>query len=228
MKKVITLFIMCLALATSLCAQVAFMPKAGASLTSVSFNDDINDQFVGDFDYGSKAGLIIGIAAEIPLGGDMFSLQPELLFHQKGYTSKYAESEMSDSYTTTLNYLEIPVLARVSFGKFYAATGTYIGFGVGGKYKGSNTYLGHTEQHEGKVKFGGEPDNYAGSNAYVNALDLGIQIGAGVKVSVIVIDLRFGLGLTDLIDKRDLNTQTLNRSLQLTVGIPVRNVEWRH
>lgn len=210
-----------LALAPSLYAQVTFIPKVGTSWTSVSFNEDINEQYAGDFDYGSKAGLIIGIAAEIPLGGDVFSLQPELLFHQKGYTSKYEDAEVSDSYKTTLNYLEVPVLANVNFGKFYAATGPYIGFGVGGKYKGSDTYQGLTEQHEGKIKFGEEPDNYTGSNAYVNALDFGIQIGAGVKVSVIVIDLRFGLGLTDLIDKRDLNTQTRNRSLQLTVGFPL-------
>jgi len=212
---------MSLALATSSYAQVTFIPKVGVSWTSVSFNDDINDQYAGDFDYGSKAGLIIGIAAAIPLGGDMFTLQPELLFHQKGYTSKYEDSEVSESYRTTLNYLEVPVLAIVNFGKFYAATGPYIGFGVGGKYTGHNTYQGQTAAHEGKIKFGEEPDNYHGSNAYVNAFDFGIQLGAGVKVSVIVIDLRFGLGLTDLIDKQDLNTQTLNRSLQLTVGFPL-------
>lgn len=81
--------------------------------------------------------------------------------------------------------------------------------------------MGHTEHHEGKVKFGEEPDNYGGSNKYVNEFDFGFQFGAGVKVSVFVIDLRFGLGLTDLIDKRDLNTKTINRSLQLTAGFPL-------
>lgn len=216
---------MSFALTTSLFAQVTLIPKAGVSWAHVSFNDDINDQFAGEFDYGSKAGLIIGIAAAIPMGGDRFTLQPELLFHQKGYTSKYVEDEISSSYETTLNYLEVPVLARVNFGKFYAATGTYIGFGVGGKYKGSDTYMGHTEQHEGNVKFGKEPDNYDGSNEYINTLDLGIQLGAGVKVSVIVIDFRFGLGLNDNDDEGDFDTQTRNqprnRSLQLTIGFPV-------
>lgn len=55
----------------------------------------------------------------------------------------------------------------------------------------------------------------------INAFDFGLQIGAGVDVSVMVIDVRYGLGLTDLIDKRDLDTQTCYRSLQLTVGFPV-------
>ena len=223
MKKVTALFIMNLVLATSLYAQVNVLAKAGVSWSSVSFNEDINDQFVGDFDYGPKAGFIAGLATEIPLGGDKFSLQPELLFHQKGYTAKYADSESSSSFTHTLNYLEVPVLFRANFGKFYATTGTYVGFGVGGNYKGSitATSIGFTTDWEGKVKFGPEPDNYTGSNQYVNAVDFGVQLGAGMNVGLVVIDLRFGLGLTDIIDKRDLNTNTLNRSLQLTVGYPL-------
>jgi hypothetical protein len=223
MKKVTALFIMNLVLATSLYAQVKFLAKAGVSWSSVSFNKDINEQFVGDFDYGPKAGFIFGIATEIPLGGDKFSLQPELLFHQKGYTSKYIDSESSSSFTHTLNYLELPVLARVNFGKFYATTGTYVGFGVGGNYKGSitSTSIGFTTEWEGDVKFGAEPDNYAGSNQYINAVDFGVQFGAGMNVGLVVIDLRFGLGLTDIVDKGDLSTQTLNRSLQLTAGFPL-------
>ena len=222
MKKVITLFMMSLTLATSIYAQVTFTFKGGVSWTNVSFDENINDQYSGDFDYEPKAGAIVGIASNIPLGGDRFSLQPEVLFHQKGYTSTYEDSELSDSYKTTLNYLEVPVMARVNFGKFYAAAGTYVGFGIGGKYAGSSSYLGYTTQHEGKVKFGKEPDNYAGSDVYVKTPDFGIQIGAGVKVSVFTIDLRYGLGLTDINEKRDLNTQTCNRSLQLTVGVPIQ------
>jgi len=213
---------MSLALTTSSYAQVTVIFKGGVSWTYVSFDENINDQYPGDFDYGPKAGAIVGIATNIPLGGDRFSLQPEVLFHQKGYTSKYEDSEESDSYTTTLNYLEVPVMARLNFGKFYAAAGTYVGFGIGGKYKGSNSYLGYTAHHEGKVNFGKEPDNYAGSDTYIKTPDFGVQIGAGVKVSVFTIDLRYGLGLTDINEKRDLNTQTCNRSLQLTVGVPIQ------
>jgi hypothetical protein len=120
-----------------------------------------------------------------------------------------------------LNYLEVPILARANFGKFYATTGTYVGFGVGGKYKGTDTFMGLTQEHEGNVKFGPEPDNYAGSNQYINAVDFGVQFGAGVKVSVVIIDLRFGLGLTDIIDMRDYDAKTVNTSLQLTAAFPL-------
>jgi hypothetical protein len=221
MKKIAVIFLMCLTLATTSYAQVGFKLKAGASLTNVSFNEDINDQFPGNFTYGSKVGFVIGMAAEIPLGSDKFTLQPELLFHQKGYTSKYSDTETSANYTTTLNYLDIPVMARVKFGNFTLGAGPYFAFGVGGNYKGTDTYAGHTQENEGKVKFGKQPTGYSGRNAYVNAFDFGFAAGAGIKISAIEIDLRFGLGLLDIIDKNDLDTRTLNRSLQLTVGLPI-------
>ena len=66
MKKIITLFTMILALVTSSYAQVKIIAKAGATLTNVSFNKDINDQFPGDFKYGSKAGFIAGFAERFP------------------------------------------------------------------------------------------------------------------------------------------------------------------
>src|SRR5262245_32624914 len=122
MKKVITVFMMGIALATSSYAQVTFIPKVGPSYTTVSFDENINDQFAGDFHYGSKLGVIIGLGLEIPLG-TRFSLQPELLFHQKGYTSKYVDPEVSEDYTHIFNYLEVPFLAKMNFGNFYAAAG---------------------------------------------------------------------------------------------------------
>ncbi|HET9487281.1 MAG TPA: hypothetical protein VFO54_07605, partial [Chryseosolibacter sp.] len=61
-----------------------------------------------------------------------------------------------------------------------------------------------------------------------NALDIGVQIGAGVKVSPLVFELRYGFGLTNLYDERpeftgDVKSQ--HRSLQLTVGLPLGSKE---
>lgn len=217
MKKVFAACMMSLGLATSLYSQFKFIPKVGVSWANVSTNDAIFGHFA--IDYGHRTGLIAGIAAEIPLGGDRVSLQPEYLFHQKGYTLKHGDGHMTGSYTYTLNYLDAPILAKVNFGKFYIAAGPCLGFGLGGKYQGSYTYLGQTTDHGGKIEFGEEPDNYGGTTLYVNPFDFSIQLGAGVKVSVIVIDLRFGLGLTDIFVD-ELN-EARNRALQLTVGFPI-------
>ena len=77
----------------------------------------------------------------------------------------------------------------------------------------------------GVLKFGDEPANYEGNDYYLdNSLDIGVQLGGGVKVGPIIIDLRYGLGLTNLMDEPDgfsgdwLNQ---NRSFQLTVGYPI-------
>ena len=208
-----------LVLATSLYSQVTFLPKIGVSWSSVIAKETVSNQFVDDFDYRRKGGLVIGIATDIPLGGHRFSLQPEILFHQKGYTSIYSLGPASS--TTRLNYLEVPVLIRVNFGKFYATTGTYVGFGIGGNFKRSYSYMGQTEEYEGKVKFGADPYGYQTSKQYFNAVDFGVQFGTGMNLSVVVVDLRFGLGLTDIIERQDFDAKTLNTSLQLTVGYPL-------
>lgn len=230
MKKLSILLVMSMAITTTLYSQVTFMPKAGASFANVAFSDDIKEGWGGsNADFGSKLGIVLGVAAEIPLGGEMFAVQPELLFHQKGYHFEYndntAGEEYSEDYKYSLNYLELPVLAKVKFGNFYVAAGPSIGFGLFGTYKGSYTWLGETTDDEGKIKFGTEPENYDGDDEYIdNALDFGVQIGAGYKISVIVVDLRYGLGLTNMYDKPSGYTgdvKSQNRSIQLTIGYPI-------
>lgn len=222
MKRIITLSI-CVLLSTALYSQITFIGKSGVSLSNITFNEDINAQSPGDFKYESKTGFMIGLAMEIPIVAQRFSIQPEVLFVQKGYKEKYDDSESSSSYKTTFNYLEIPAFARVNFGKFYVLAGPSIAFGLGGTYKGSDTSktIPSTAEHEGKVKFGEEPTNYNGSNLYANAVDMGLQFGAGLNFKVIVIDVRYGLGLSDVFDENHINSNAHNRALQLTLGLPM-------
>jgi hypothetical protein len=219
-KKLITVFMMGFALMTSTYAQVTCILKIGPSYATVSFDDDLN-RFGGDFHHKSKVGLIIGMGLEIPLGQD-FSLQPELLFHQKGFTSEYVNLDVTESRTHTYNYLEMPLFAKMNFGNFYAAVGPYLSLGVGGKYKGTLSYTGQTQHFSGDVKFGEVPDNYNGQDLYLNVWDFGLQMAVGVKISGVVIDLRFGAGVTDINDTDYSTMETLNRSLQLTIGLPIR------
>jgi len=212
---------MILGVVSTLYSQIIFMPKAGASLSSVMLSDDF--KFDGDT-YGSKIGLIAGVAVEIPLIGERLALQPELLFHQKGYSYKYDDGDgYTEDYKYTINYIELPILAKVKFGKFYAQAGPSISYGLGGWYKGDYTYQGQQIDDEGKIKFGTEPNNNPNYDEYIdNALDIGVQLGAGVQVSVIVIDLRYGLGLTNMYDDvAGYDAKSKNGSLQLTVGVPL-------
>jgi hypothetical protein len=222
MKNTHTLILFCLLLTSASYGQILYKFKAGGSLASVSYDDGSNNVLPdGTVKYGSKTGFLVGVAAGIPLGGDCFSVQPELLFHQKGYTFDYFEpdSHNSASYKTTLSYLDIPVMARATFGNFFFSAGPYFAFGVGGKYKGTDTYGAITQEREGKIKFGNRPSGYSGLNSYVNAFDFGLAADAGVKIKDIAIGLRYGFGLIDLHDK-DYLYSLHNGSLQLSVELP--------
>ena len=221
MKKISLFIFLSLAITPQLYSQITFLPKLGVSYSHVTYPSDFPDP---EEDYKSKIGLILGVAAEIPLIGEMLSVQPELLFHQKGFKYKYLDDTWKDDYNYTLNYLELPILAKVNFGKFYAEAGPSFAYGIGGKYKGTTSYMGDEETYDGKIKFGSEPANSDPDDHYVdNALDICVQIGVGVKVSVIVIDLRYGMGLTNIYDEFGSyeSLKSKNGSLQLTVGYPI-------
>ncbi|HPM29673.1 MAG TPA: porin family protein [Chryseolinea sp.] len=225
MKKLILSIFMSTVLMTSLSAQVKFMPKAGVSYTRNSISDDLTSSTA---EINSKFGFVAGIAFEIPLIGDRLFLQPEVLFQQNGAKSEDDQTKFDEPLyesTTTLNYISVPILAKVKFGKFFAEAGPSFSYGIGGKYEDTETYNGTVTKTDGKVKFGKYPDGYNGDDIYLdNAFDIGLQIGVGVKISVIVIDLRYGLGFSNLIDKPDGYTgdaKITNNGFQLTVGVPL-------
>lgn len=220
MKKHFTILLVSLAITTSVQAQVTFIPKVGVTYSSVAFSDDIKDAWGADV--GSKPGFIVGVAAEIPIGG-VLALQPELLWHQKGFSYEYTEIAYKEDYKYTLNYLEIPVLMKAGSENFYALAGPSIGYGIIGKYKGTYTENGTDVEDSDWVYFGGEPSDYDEDEEYYdNALDIGMQIGAGINLRALVIELRYGFGLTNLYDERPAFTgevKSQNRSIQLTLGI---------
>lgn len=117
-------------------------PKAGLSAATFSSESERS----GDLKEQLKAGFLVGIGYNIQLGN--FSLAPELLFVQKGSTSKYTEIEppfisIYETEKITLNYLELPVLFKYAFGpealKIYGQFGPSFSVGLGGKgsYEGS-------------------------------------------------------------------------------------------
>ncbi|MEO7989159.1 MAG: outer membrane beta-barrel protein [Chryseolinea sp.] len=108
-----------------------------------------------------------------------------IVFHQKGYNYSASQNGLSLKSHTTLNYLDLPVLVKIKFGKFYAVVGPSISLGIGGNYKFIQSVSGATSTNTGKVKFGKEPDNSVDSDEsyYDNRLDVGVQTGIGMQVS---------------------------------------------
>lgn len=196
------------------------IPKVGVTSSKIAFEEDTDEM-------KSVVGFTLGVALNFPLS-DAISLQPELNFIQKGQKLTASDGGLDVKITEKLNYIEIPVLVKAAFGEgtqFFLNAGPSIGFGLGGKYKiaAKGTLLGSPvdEEESGKIEFGSGDDEEV--VYYDNSLDVGLQLGFGVLIAEkISIDARYGLGLTNLMDKvGDEAIKSQNRVLQFTVGFPL-------
>ena len=222
MKKILTASF-CALLCTIIAEAQTLIPKFGAALSNISVSKDATSQGT---DIKNKLGIVGGVGFEFMLGKKI-ALQPELLFHQKGYKTSLSQSNTNYESSVTLNYLELPVLVKVKFGSFYVNAGPYVAMGLGGKYKSKASGL-FNGSVDGKVKFGKAPDNDTSNDVYIdNTIDAGVQIGGGYLIAnKIMIDLRYGFGLTNIADKDASSGYNDNksklRSFQVTVGVPLR------
>lgn len=180
------------------------IPKIGFAIAKAKPSE-------GDGNVKSRLGLSIGAELEYPIS-DMFSAQAGLLIIGKGATYSDEDFEAKDRIT----YLELPILAKVWFGeddmRFYANAGPSLSFAMGGKSKVE--FDGETETE--KLKFGsGEEDDYRG-------FDLGFQLGGGILLmEKYQIDLRYGLGLSNISPVTDGGFSIKNKTFQITFGMPL-------
>jgi hypothetical protein len=208
------------------------IPKAGISLAKISTSDI---EGVGP---KNVVGFTVGAGVNFPIKG-VFSIQPEIVFIQKGFAVKedfsFSLFGVTESFKidakTVINYLEIPVLMNATFGektKVHVSAGPSLGIGLGGKYRyeysssstDGNVTSSEYEKSDGKVKFGDGGSETSGDLYVKNRLDFGIQLGGGVLIAEkIMLDIRYGLGLTNLNGSDE--DEAKNRVLQFTVGIPI-------
>ncbi len=206
-----------LLLSMALCVMVyaqaqTIIPRLGITMSNIAYAEDDGEK--------AKMGLTLGAGFNFEVN-EMLSVQPELNFIQKGV--KYDEDQFEQK--VTLNYLEIPVLVKLTFGdatKFFVNVGPSLGFGLSGKYKGEDD----GESFDGKIKFGKEPDNYDGDDEYLdNRMDIGFQLGAGVLLAdKFIIDIRYGLGFSNLADKTEFvdDAKSKNRVFQIGISMPLK------
>ncbi len=131
-----------------------------------------------------------------------FSLVSELYFMRKGGKLK-ADNPLTNSESTLhLNTLELPVLARFHFGKFYVNAGPSIAYTLSGDWKinDKSTKLSFNNSTEGYKRF-----------------DAGIQAGGGFefpfKQRRIALDIRYNYGLTNI----SYNKEMYNRAVMISV-----------
>ncbi len=158
--------------------------KGGVNIANQSV--DPSDSELSD----SRTGMSLGGYVGIPVT-PMFAVQPEALFTMKGDS----ESASGASGSVKLNYIEVPVLARISFMTDAAAhpaiyAGPSVGLNISAKAEGEDD----TGSFEADIK-----DS-------VSPIDLGMVVGGGVTFPVgaskrnVGLDLRYTMGLSNVND----------------------------
>ena len=157
-------------------------PKVGTTFSTISNLDatGINTK--------SRTGFQLGAVGEIGLTS-MLSFETELTFISKGVAT--------DFNTTRVNYLSIPLLAKLSF----KALGLSRVYATGGTYNNVRT--------NAKVVYN---DFNEPLTEHYTVLDWGLSVGAGAaydtKYGLICLDLRYDLGIIDvdnITDQRNSN-----------------------
>ena len=140
----------------------------------------------------SKSGMQFGGIAMFELS-DAIQLRTGAIYSQKGAT-------LLDEITVALDYLEVPAdfAFMLGDGGFALSAGPYFAFLM-----------------SSKVKLDGESEDMED----MNSLDIGLNFGASYLVNEqILIDARYGMGLTNISSDSDSEETMLNGALQISVG----------
>jgi hypothetical protein len=132
-----------------------------------------------------------------------FSLVSDLYFMKKGGKLKTNNPLSVSESSLRLNTIELPVLARFHFNKFYLNAGPSIAYNLSGnrKTEGVSTDLSFKNSSEG-----------------FRRLDTGIQIGGGymfqIKEKRLSLDIRYNCGLTNISHSKEM----YNRGLMISMN----------
>jgi len=168
---------------------IELIPKAGINIATQSIKNVNGEK--------SKTSFQAGLGINIQTGLRNFSIQPEVNFMSKGTKIK----NNFGSQTYNFNYIEIPVLAKYSFGPVYVNAGPSIGFLMGKSDKIKSAY--------GKT----------------NTVDFGLQMGAGLAIPAgpgkLIVDGRYNLGLSNISDEKGVNVKNRGFTISLGYAIPL-------
>ncbi|MCX8160333.1 MAG: PorT family protein [Candidatus Saccharicenans sp.] len=215
MKKVIrnlsgilvVLFLLSLATTPAL-AGIRSGIKGGITLANVK---SVPETFEG-YKWETKMGLAGGVFLEIGLPGPL-SIQPEVLYVQKGAKITISEGEITGTLKANIDYLEIPLLLKfnlVSGGltipSIYA--GPYVGFNTKAEFVISAAGMEQKEDIKDDIK----------------NTEFGVTFGLGLtqKLGVLnlTLDARYDLGLSNILEETVTEPSSIKtRTWLFMVGI---------
>ena len=145
-----------------------------------------NGEVAKDNTLKGLSGFYVGALLELPLG-DVLSLQPEVIYSRQGAAWEQKNILGEFKKDLKLDYLNIPVMAKVNLGPLFLQGGVQFGFLVG---KPEVSYTRGAQRVTEKV----DKDAYA-------AFDFGVGAGLGVNLSQhFFVEARYTHSLTNALD----------------------------
>lgn len=222
-KSILTLAALALAIFAS--AQVAVGLKTG-----MNYNNLYTTEALGELapDFSSISEMNYGLVAEYGIT-DQFALQTELNFLKKGFTTKAnltdlelfgLELPIGGRAETKFSYVEVPLLAKYSFGgegfQAYVTAGPTLGYATSGRIDTKARVLVD-------FKIGSTPINLDAIN--YNRFEVGATAGAGVSYTTgfgkFFADARFSQGFTELYDFPLVEEKVKNKGFGVNLGFMV-------
>ena len=208
-----------LALGVAVIPSAATAQRAGdmtvGILAGVNYATVDQDPEFGDVEFDHKLGLLAGVFLDVALN-DVFSIEPEVLFSQKGAEVEGTGNNSELEGTFKLDYIEVPLLLKfkvpVSSAGFrpFLFAGPAVGFEV--KCELDGEILSVT----------GDTDCDETSLVNTKSTDFGGTVGGGFEflagMQAVRVDARYTHGFTDINDSADAR-EIKNRTFAVTVGL---------
>lgn len=224
--KLLPLVASALLLTTASYAQKARI-QGGVNLANVSVTDN------GRVDDSKMlTSFQLGIIGDIPLGTNMISLQPGVIYTGKGSKVQQGDAGTNGYYKQTFNpkYIEVPVnlvLRTPSVGstRFFVGAGPYLAVGIGGSVETQGRIAGIDYSSERDIEFSNDdPTTFSQEEGtglgIIKRFDYGLNGTAGVEGKAFVLGVNYGLGLAKLQSGSNSSGDNNNkhRVLSFTLG----------
>ncbi len=131
-------------------------------------------------------------------------------------------------FSLNLNYIEVPLLLEYKLGPLYVVAGPYFGYAISGKELTSITVDGEQLAEELYADQNAIPSNdvyeigeFNGDNIAYTRTDMGLNLGAGLKLLKFFAEARYGVGLANIQDYANMPADqfTKNYTISFSVGM---------
>lgn len=195
-------------------SNISFGLKGGVDLSRVFFTPSVRQSF----NMGYNGGLTFRYIEE-----NHFGLIVEANFEQRGWKEDFEEYPFE--YSRTVNYIQIPFLAHIYFGRrgrFFINAGPEIGFRIGESTHANFDYMNLSSVEDFPS---GLRTTYQYQLAAENKVDYGISAGLGGEFSLnkrnsLYVEGRFYYGLGNVLKsgRRELFRGSNSMSIMISAG----------